>query len=146
MGATQTRTVHRTWPIVYGHRRHAAPSVDARLAWALFLGLGVPLALMGTLTSLARAGIYFEPFRTLWQPWPPDLVKGFLGIAGFAATLAYLAHRLGWRSGLRAGTAAGLAAAWNEADRKAHTVRTGTARGSQPSAKTSAPRPPQPWE
>ena len=73
---------------------------ERRAAWALFLLVGVPLALMAALGVLARAGIYVDPLRPLWQPWPPDSVKLLLGLMGFGATLAYLAHVL-IRSGRR---------------------------------------------
>lgn len=143
MGATQTRTVHRTWPIAYGRPRYPTLRADARLAWALFLGLGVPAALVGALTTLARAGIYVEPFRPLWLPWPPDVLKSVLGFTGFAATLAYLAHRLGWRSGIRAGTAAGIAAARNGGDLRRPVPRR---EGRRVPAKIPPPPPPEPWD
>ena len=65
-----------------------------RSAWALFLLVGVPLGLMAALGALARARIYVDLLRPLWQPWPPDSVKLLIGLAGFSATLAYLAYVL----------------------------------------------------
>jgi len=59
------------------------------LAWVLFLLLGLPFLVMAALTFLAAARIYVEPLRMLWQPWPPDVLKPFIGIAAFAATVAY---------------------------------------------------------
>ncbi len=116
MAATETRHARRTWPIAYGRPIRTAPSSGTHLAWALFLGLGVPFVLMAALTMLARAGIYIELLRPLWQPWPPDLLKPFLGVAVFAATLAYLAYRVGRRSGFRSGTVVGIASARNYPD------------------------------
>ncbi len=111
MAVNETRHVRRTWPIVYARPTHPVHRNGVGLAWAFFLGLGVPFVLMSVLTMLARAGIYVDLFRPLWQPWPPDLLKPFLGVAVFAVTLAYLAYRLGHRSGFRTGTAAGIISA-----------------------------------
>src|SRR5437867_10739736 len=47
-----------------------------RTAWVLFFVLGVPLAFMAALGPLAYSGIYIEPLRQFWQPWPPDVLKG----------------------------------------------------------------------
>lgn len=99
-------------------RRVQSPEGDPRVAWALFLILGLPLALMGVLTILARGGIYVPPFGALWQPWPPELLKPFIGVGGFVATLAYLVYRIGRRTGFRSGTLAGIAAARNTFDRE----------------------------
>jgi hypothetical protein len=110
MAATESRRVRTTWPIVYERRTRAGPTAGTGLAWVLFLGLGLPFVLMTVLTVLARAGIYIELFRPLWQPWPPDLLKPFLGVAVFAATLAYLTYRVGHRRGLRVGAGVALVA------------------------------------
>ncbi len=122
MATAETRLVHRSWPIVYGHRRNRPQGHGTGVAWALFLLGGVPCILMAALSVLARAGIYVDFLRPLWQPWPPDLLKPFLGIAGFAATLAYLTYRVGHRSGFRRGEGAGYASAriWVEAQARAH--------------------------
>ncbi len=95
-------------------RRTTEPAV--RVAWALFLAVGVPLLLMAVLTVLAEARIYVEPLRPLWVPWPPDVLKPFLGIGAFAATLGYLAFRVGRSRGYRSGELAGLAVARNLAE------------------------------
>jgi hypothetical protein len=87
-----------------------------RIAWALFLILGAPLGFMVLLGPLAAAKIYIDPLRPLWTPWPSDLVKTYIGIAAFAATLAYLGFRIGHDSGFRWGNAAGRASARNEAE------------------------------
>lgn len=113
MSTAEEETLRGTWPIVYGHRRRHAPDPGVRLAWSLFLGLGLPFALMAVLTSLARVGIYVELFRPLWVPWPPDLLKPFLGAAVFAASLAYLAYRIGHRTGFQRGAGLAKAAARN---------------------------------
>lgn len=101
-----------------GTRRRKArpPEGPPRLAWGLFLVVGVPFVLMGALTVLARDGVYVDVFKPLWAPWPPEVLKPFLGFAGFFATLAYLVYRLGHRTGYRAGAAAGRAAVLNAAE------------------------------
>lgn len=101
MAATGTKTVPTTWPIVYTQRRVRRATASSRGAWVLFLGFGLPAALMALLTSLAAAGIYVDLFRPFWQPWPPDLWKPALGAGVFALTLAYLTYRVGLRSGVR---------------------------------------------
>ncbi len=116
MATTDAKVLRRTWPIVYGRRTEPARGGRVGLAWALFLLLGLPFVLMTVLTVLARAGTYVDLFRPLWQPWPPDLLKPFLGVAVFAATLAYLAYRIGHRSGFRAGAGAGMASVRNSAE------------------------------
>jgi hypothetical protein len=87
-------------------------------AWILFVALGLPAVLMVALTPLTMAGIYLEPLRPLWRPWPPDVLKPFIGIAVFCATLAYLAFRGGRLAGLRSGTRAALAALRNVLERR----------------------------
>ncbi len=87
-----------------------------RFAWGLFLVIGLPLGFMAALGPLAAAGIYVEPLRPFWRPWPPDLVRSFMGAASFAATLAYLSYRIGQSAGYRRGTAAATAAARNVAE------------------------------
>lgn len=130
MDATSLRAVHSSWPIVYGHRRFRARDRRVGGAWALFLGLGVPFALMAVLTMLARMGIYVDLFRPLWLPWPPDPLKPFLGVAGFAATLAYLAYRLGHRSGFKAGARAEMASTRNRIEGRSESApRDGDAEG-----------------
>jgi hypothetical protein len=119
MAATETRRARTIWPIVYENRTRPARGSGVGIAWALFLGLGLPFVLMTILTVLARAGIYVELFRPLWQPWPPDLLKPFLGVGVFAATLAYLAYRVGHRRGLRAGAGVALVAARGGAESRA---------------------------
>lgn len=71
---------------------------------------------MAALGSLAAAGIYIGPLRPLWRPWPPDIVKSLLGVAGFAATLAYLSYRIGQSAGYRSGAVAAKAEARNIAE------------------------------
>ena len=116
MAESATKLDLRTVPI-YRRRRTAPAAVGApRLAWALFLLLGLPFGLMAILSVLARGGIYVDLFRPFWQPWPPDLLKPFLGLTVFVATLAYLTYRLGRRTGYRTGTVAGIASErrWTE--------------------------------
>ncbi len=87
-----------------------------RLAWVLFLLLGLPFLVMATLTFLAAARIYVEPLRMFWQPWPPDVLKPFIGISAFAGTLAYLVYRIGRSRGFHSGALVGLAAGRNLAE------------------------------
>ena len=96
--------------------RKSARERAQRLAWGLFLLIGLPLGFMAALGPLASAGIYVEPLRQLWRPWPPDIIKPFIGVAGFVATLAYLTFRIGRHRGYRAGTVALTAAARNIAE------------------------------
>ncbi|TLZ75845.1 MAG: hypothetical protein E6K08_07750 [Methanobacteriota archaeon] len=96
--------------------RKAPSEQNLRLAWGLFLLIGVPLGLLAALAPLTAAGIYFEPLRQFWRPWPPDILKPVIGVAGFAATLGYLCYRLGRHAGYRWGTAASVAMARNIAE------------------------------
>ncbi len=136
----------RTVPIRRRKRRTPSPDGGARLAWGLFLVLGLPFGIMTVLTVLARMGVYVDVFRPLWAPWPPDLLKPLLGIVVFAATLAYLAYRLGRRTGFRTGNVAGLASArtWYEDHRPA--VDPGAAVSTTGTTETPAPPPPPPAE
>ena len=106
-------------PISFDHRSPRKPPNERPLrgAWVLLLVFGLPLALMGVLTTLARAGIVIDLFSPLWQPWPPDVLKPFIGFGGFAATLAYLTYCAGHRSGFRSGLGVGIASTrtWVEA-------------------------------
>jgi len=69
----------------------------------LFIVIGAPLGFMAALGPMAYAGIYIEPLRQFWQPWPPDIVKGIGGVLGFAVTLGYLMYRKGRSTGYRSG-------------------------------------------
>ncbi len=111
MSETARRRDLRTVPIYHRRPLQPASGGSARLAWALFLVLGIPFLLMSSLIWLAQAGIVIGVLSPLWEPWPPELLKPLLGVAVFAATLAYLAFRTGHRAGFRAGTGVGLAAA-----------------------------------
>jgi hypothetical protein len=93
--------------------KRAAKARGGGLAWALFLIVGAPLGLMAALGPLSFAGVYLEFLRPLWRPWPPDPWKPIIGLAGFAATLAYVAFRRGLFSGFRRGTVAAMAAVRN---------------------------------
>ena len=139
MATTDAKVFRRTWPIVYGRRTEPARGGRVGLAWALFLLLGLPFVLMTVLTVLARAGVYVDIFRPLWQPWPPDLLKPFLGVAVFATTLAYLAYRIGHRAGFRAGTGVGMASV-----RKSAEVPTRANETAAPAADVQAPPVPPP--
>jgi hypothetical protein len=91
---------------------------------------------MATLTVLARAGIYVDVFRPLWQPWPPEVLKPFLGLGVFAASLAYLAYRAGHRRGFTAGVGVGLTAIRTSTEAHAAEVK--------PTPEPEAPPPPPP--
>jgi len=54
--------------------------------------------------------------RPLWRPWPSDPLKSFLGIAGFAMTLAYLSYRKGRERGYKSGTVTAVATFRNIAE------------------------------
>ena len=85
-----------SWKLPKGPRRNLPKRARAlRLAWALFIVIGAPLGFMAALGPMAYAGIYIEPLRQFWQPWPPDILKGIGGVLGFAATLGYLMYRKG---------------------------------------------------
>lgn len=85
------------------------------LGWILFLLVGIPFGFMAALGPLAYAGIYIGPLQGLWQPWPPDVVKPFIGVGIFVATLAYLIFRMGQTDGFHWGTVTATAAARNMA-------------------------------
>lgn len=132
----------RAWPIIYGPRPGVAPTRSPRLAWALFLLIGLPFVLMTVLTLLAQAGIYVDVFRPFWRPWPPELWKPFLGLFVFAVTLAYLAYRLGHRAGYHTGAGAGLAAARTVAEASAPAIPPPPAEAVPDQAPVPPPPPP----
>ena len=142
MAAEQTRHARSTWPIVYGHRSRSSRGAGTTIAWILFLVLGIPFILMAALTMLARAGIYVDLFRPLWQPWPPDDLKPFLGLGVFAATLAYLAYRAGHRRGFTAGLGVGLTAIRTSAETRIAATNP-TAEPEAPPASVPPPPPPE---
>ena len=110
MAAAEAKATPHVWPIVYGHPPKPTVGAGTALAWVLFLLLGLPFALMTVLNVLANSGIYVRIFSPLWQPWPPEVLKPFVGVAVFAGTLAFLAYRLGHRRGFRSGVGIGLSA------------------------------------
>lgn len=112
--ASSRRRPLPSWTLPRGPKGKLPPRARAlRLAWALFLVVGVPLGFMAALGPLAYAGIYIEPLRQFWQPWPPDIVKGIGGVIGFAVTLGYLTYRKGRYTGYRSGAIAERATARN---------------------------------
>ncbi len=137
MASAETRRARVTFPIAYERKVRVNQGTGTRVAWALFLFVGVPFAVMTVLTFLARMGIYVDLFRPLWQPWPPDLLKPFLGLAVFAATLAYLTYRVGHRRGFRVGAGVNLLATRTWAEERL--VPQGLATQSPP---TQVPPPP----
>lgn len=113
---------------------------DPKIAWGLFLFIGLPLGLMAALELLAAARVYVEPLRQFWLPWPPDIVKSFFGAAVFAATLAFLSHRVGWSAGYRSGTVAATAEARNLEEGR----RSASGQAAPPELSRASPDPPLP--
>ncbi len=131
------------WKLPRGPRRNLPRRARAlRLAWVLFLFLGLPLGFMAALGPMAYAGIYIEPLRQFWQPWPPDVLKGIGGVAGFAATLGYLMYRKGRYTGYRSGAIAERAASRNLAEGRIPSAALAAA----PETYTPALNPPPPPE
>jgi len=130
------------WKLPRGPRRNLPKRARAlRLAWVLFFVIGAPLGFMAALGPLAYAGIYIEPLRQFWQPWPPDIVKGIGGVLGFAATLGYLMYRKGRSSGFQKGATAERATARNRAE-----GRVAAPNSEATQVPTSAMNPPPPPE
>src|SRR5437899_9345756 len=98
-----------------GPRRNLPKRARAlRTAWVLFFLIGLPLGFMAALGPMAYAGIYIEPLRQFWQPWPPDILKGIGGVIGFAVTLGYLTYRKGRYTGFDRGAVAERASSRNQ--------------------------------
>src|SRR5437899_4424849 len=128
-----------SWTLPRGPRRNLPKRARAlRLAWVLFIFIGVPLGFMVALGPLAYAGIYIEPLRQFWQPWPPDIVKGIGGVLGFAATLGYLMYRKGRYTGYRSGAVSERATARNRSEGRVTVVNPAA------SAETALNPPPPP--
>src|SRR2546425_6353103 len=99
------------WKLPRGPKRKLPKRARAlRLAWALFLVVGVPLGFMAALGPLAYAGIYIEPLRQFWQPWPPDILKGIGGVIRVAGTLRDPTDRKRRGTGIGSGGGPGRAA------------------------------------
>src|SRR5256712_11841035 len=80
-----------SWKLPRGPRRHLPKRARAlRLARVLIIIVGAPLGFMAALGPMAYAGIYIEPLRQFWQPWPPHILEGTGGVLGVAATPRYL--------------------------------------------------------
>ena len=128
-----------SWKLPRGPRRHLPKRARAlRLAWVLFIVIGGPLGFMAALGPMAYAGIYIEPLRQFWQPWPPDILKGIGGVLGFAATLGYLMYRKGRYTGYRSGAISERATARNRSEGRVTVVNTA------PSPETALNPPPPP--
>jgi hypothetical protein len=129
------------WKLPRGPRRNLPKRARAlRTAWVLFFVIGVPLGFMAALGPMAYAGIYIEPLRQFWQPWPPDIVKGIGGVMGFAATLGYLMYRKGRYTGYRTGAIAERATARNRGERERAEAKLFTTRETP----ATVPPPPEP--
>lgn len=141
MASTPSGSASGNRPASARRRRVRTPEETPWIAWGLFLVLGVPLALMAFLTMAARSGVYVDVLRPLWMPWPPDFLKPLVGVLGFAATLGYLAYRLGSRAGFVSGTVAGIAQGrnWTEG-------RYAASEASSPTPGAETPPPPPPPE
>ena len=136
-GSRRRPLPNRTLP--RGPRRNLPKRARAlRTAWVLFFIVGVPLGFMAALGPMAYAGIFIEPLRQFWQPWPPDIVKGIGGVMGFAATLGYLMYRKGRYAGFQKGAIAERATSRNRAERERVEAKLFTPR------ETAAPLPPPP--
>src|SRR2546425_6797912 len=132
-----------SWKLPRSPRRNLPKRARAlRLAWVLFIFIGAPLGFMVALGPLAYAGIYIEPLRQFWQPWPPDILKGIGGVLGFAATLGYLMYRKGRYTGYRTGAIAERATTRNRAEGRVPVSNPASA----PGATVPAPNPPPPPE
>jgi len=130
------------WKLPKGPKRKLPRRARAlRTAWVLFFVFGVPLAFMAALGPLAYSGIYIEPLRQFWQPWPPDVLKGIGSAAGFAATLAYLLYRKGRYTGYRSGAISERATARNRSEGRV-TVANPAASVETPSPMSNPPPPP----
>jgi len=117
MGAIQSRRMpSRAWLRYAKERKKPAKGRSLKIAWSIFIVIGLPLGLLAILGPLAYSGIYIEPLRQFWRPWPSDLVKALLGVAGFAATAAYLTFQSGRDKGYHSGRVAGKADARNLAE------------------------------
>ncbi len=130
------------WKLPKGPKRKLPRRARAlRTAWVLFFVFGVPLAFMAALGPLAYSGIYIEPLRQFWQPWPPDVLKGIGSAAGFAATLAYLLYRKGRYTGYRSGAISERATARNRSEGRV-SVANPAASVETPSPMSNPPPPP----
>lgn len=70
----------------------------ARRALKAVIGLFYALdALMLGLGLAAYVGLYVEPLRQFWVPWPPDTIKYLLGMLAYIPLVAYMAYRRGTR-------------------------------------------------
>lgn len=114
---------------------------STRLPWILFLLFGVPFGLMAALGPLSAAGIFIEPLRPLWRPWPPDPMKPFIGAAIFVATLAFLAYRRGRIAGFHSGTIAASVALRNMAEGRGPGALQGLIPPPPPALETRPPSP-----
>jgi hypothetical protein len=131
------------WRLPKSPKRQLPPRARAlRTAWILFIVFGVPLGFMAALGPLAYSGIYIEPLRQFWQPWPPDILKGIGSALGFAATVGYLLYRKGRYTGYRSGAISERATARNRAEGRVTVAKLVTT----PEILASPPNPPPPPE
>ena len=135
MAAPGTQDVPTTASVEMVMEKTAQRGRGHTLPWILFLVIGIPFGLMAALGPLTAAGIYIEPLRGLWQPWPPDLAKPFIGAAAFVVTFAYLVYRTGRIRGFHWGTVAATAVFRN--------IVEGRGSGTKPD---SVPLPPTPQD
>src|SRR5439155_21384862 len=95
------------WTLPRGPRRKLPKRARAlRTAWILFLVIGAPLGFMAALGPIAYAGIYIDPLRQFWQPWPPDIVKSTGSAVGLAVSHGYDMSRKGRDTGIVRGAVA----------------------------------------
>src|SRR5438552_8790333 len=116
MGTMSSRHMPaRAW-LRYARDKKPAKGRALRAAWAVFILLGIPAAIMAVLGPLAYAGIYVEPLKQFWRPWPPDYIKGILEGGSFAGVVALLLYMQGRTRGYQRGKAAGKANTRNDTE------------------------------
>ena len=108
--------------------------------WASSVAIALLVTTLAALGPMAYAGIYIDPLRQFWQPWPPDIVKGIGGVVGFAVTLGYVMYRKGRYTGFDRGAVAERASTRNQLEGRTSMAALAAA----PETSTAALNPPPP--